>query len=698
VSLLDRNRSLVLATLALAAIVPGARAATLDGAVRLGWTTTDLAGAAVDSTDHSANLSLVQEITPYLRLRLAGVYGEQDAELDGVETFSRSTLQPVAELRYGAPNLSWRVGWEAFRSDSSSFAQEFESRTLGASLSWRAPHGFRLGLSWRDVVDETESVAALGRDLEQRVGRADLLFERPRWSVGYGGSYNELAGGASGLDVTQIRHDLRLNAARDFAGDRLRLSVSGIAGRLEAEESRGSGDLAEPVSAVRGLAGVDLSPALGELDAAPGLVDGDLETPVSPAIEVGGANTFRNVGLDLGLPLPANRLDIVVDRVSGAQVVWDVYQSADGLIWQSVIVVERGWDPDLLRYRLRFPETTERYLKAVNVSGNPESDVRVTELVALRDLTTGAGQPERSSDLYRAAASLSWQISERLRFHASADGNNDSTTVGGVVRRDSTGSAVRGGLDLDLARDLTLAVGYRHSRSEEGAGRDLTRISDDYGASLRWNPLATVDALVATGLRSDSDELRELSNLRYARATVSLDLLDELRLVTDLGTSRIETTGIGGARETLNWTERIEMRPRRNWRVGGGYTWVRTESAVEGEPLFDSSSLFVDFGWTPGTALSLVGTVAYFDETTGATIRQSYNLSWNPGPKLSLALGWDDYSQREGAATRNESLAVHYQIATRLVLFGSLTRSRSELAGGPEEEVTSFNAGTTLSF
>lgn len=691
------GRRLFLAGIALAA-ASAARAGTLDGALRLSWTSTDLGSAVVDGTDHAANLAIVQELTPYLSLRLAGLYGEQTAELDGVEAFSRTTLQPVAELRYGAPNLSWRVAWESLRSETGAAAGEFESRALTTSLSWRAPRGFRLGLSWRDLTDESASVAALGRGLEQRVGRVDLMFERPRWSVGYGGRYNELAGGAAALDVTQLRHDLRLTAARALAGDRVRLSFAGVAGRLDAEQSRGAGELAEPLAAVRGFAGIDLSPALGELDASPGLVDGDLVTPASPAVEIGGGNTFRNIALDLGLPVPAHRLDILVDRLSGARVVWDVYQSADGLVWQPVTILERAWDPDLLRYRLHFVETSERYLKAVNVSVNPESEVRVTELVALRDLAVGALQPERSADLYRAAVSFAWQASERLHFHASADANNDSTTVGGVVRRDTTGSAVNGGLGLDLAHDLTLSVGYRHARFEEGAGRDLTRISDDFGASLRWNPLDTVDALLATGVRTDSDERHELSNLRYARATVALDLLDELRLVSNLSTSRIETPGTGGSRETLSWTERIDMRPRRDWRLGGGYTWSRTESAVAGGPRFDSSSLFVDFGWTPGAALGLAGTIAWFDESTGATIRQSYNLSWNPGPKLGLALGWDDFSQREGARTRNESLALHYRLAVRLVLFGSVSRSSSAIADGPEDEVTSVNAGTTLSF
>jgi hypothetical protein len=675
-----------------------ARAASLDGSVRLGWTTTDLDGTEFASTDHAANLSIEQELTPYLRLRFYGGYGEQSSSLDGDETFSRTSLQPIAELRYGAPNLSWRVAWENLRVDSSSAAQEFDSNALNASLSWRARGGFRLGLGYRESTNDTENVAALGRGLEQRLGRVDLALDRRHWSVGYAASYNELTGGASDLAIEQLRHDVRLSAARDFRGDRLRLSFAGTAGRLNAEERRGEGDLGEPVTAVQGLFAIDASPAVGELQPAPGLVDGDLVTPASPAIEIGGGNTLRNVGLDFGLPLPATRLDIVVDRPSGAQVAWEVYRSADGLIWEPVPVVERLWDPDLLRYRLRFPETTERYLKAVNVTTNPATDVRVTEVRALRDLSTADERPERVSELYRAAANLAWRIGDRLRFAAAADVSNDSTTVGGVVRRDTTGSGFRAGLDYDLGADLTLGVVYRHGRSEEEGREGLTRIYDDLGGRLRWAPLATVDAVVTTGVRRDSDADGELSNLEYLRATVSLDLLDELRLVTDAGASRIDAAGIGSPRDTLNFSQRVEMLPRRNWRVSSGYTWVQTRGSARGDPLFESTTLYADVTWIPGSVLTASAGLWYSEASSDTTIQESFSVAWNPGPKLSVSLGWGQYEQEDGLLTGNDNLAVYYKVASRMVIYGSLTRSRARLEGAAESEFTSFNAGATLSF
>ncbi len=675
-----------------------ATAATIDGAVNLSWTDTDLGNVRASASDHSANLALQQELSPYLRLRFRGLYGQQSAAYDGQQTLSRDVLQPAAELAYNRPNLSWRLAWENLRIDSSNRAQEFESNALLANLAWRARGGFRLGLSYREGTNQTENVAALGRELEERQGRLDAVLERRFWTLGYGASYNELTGGLSGLAVEQFRQDARLDAARSFAHDRLRLSFAGTAGRLEARERRGDGDLGEPLPAIQGLFALDASPAIGELGPVPGLVDGDTAGATSPPIEIGGANTLRNVGLDLGLPRPATRLEIVVDRASGPQVVWDVYESADNLIWEPVTVVSRGFDSDLLRYTLRFPETSLRYLKAVNVTSNPVTEVRVTELRALLDLGTGEVPAERSSDLYRAAANLGWKITSRARFDAGAEANNDSTTVGGVVRRDSAASGWRAGLEVDLTRDLRLSVRYRWSQADEGYAGGLTRISDDAGASLRWAPLPTVEALLSAGMRTDSDERSELSNTEFARGVLSLDLLDELRLVTDFGASRLEGAGISSPRDTLTWTQRIEMRPRAQWRVNGGWSWVRTDAAVDGGTLFESRSYSVDFGWTPGSALTLTGTLSYFDESTGSTLRQGYGLFWTPGPKLSVSVGWDQFEQRDGLLTGNDSISVHYQAGPRMVIYAALSRSRSVFSGGSSDEVNSAHAGTTVSF
>lgn len=690
-------RAAGLAALALLGRLP-AVAATIDGSLRLTWNQTDLGEAESAGRDHAANLSLQQELSPYLRLRFSGLYGEQTSSFDGREVLSREVTQPTAELAYSRPNLSWRIGWENLEVDSSERAQRFDSNALRASLSWRPRGGFRLGLSYREATNQSEDVATLGRDLESRQGRVDAVWQRRYWSVGYGASYSELTGGASALEIEQLRQDLRLLASRGFAGDRLQVTLSGTAGRLDAEERRGAGEVGDPLPAAAGLYALDASPAIAELAPAPGLVDGDVATATSPPIEIGGANTFRNVGLDLGVPRPATRLEIVVDRVSGADLVWEVYESADGLVWEPLAVVSRDFDVDLLRYTLRFPESSQRYLKAVNVSANSENGVRVTELRALLDYSLADGSAERSSDLYRVSAALGWRLGERVRLDAGGYTGNDATTVGGVVRRDDTASGYHAGARVDLARELVLSVTYRHGESEQRRGEVVTRITDDLGATLRWTPLPTVDALASAGVRTDADRTRDLSETEYARLMITLDLLDELRLVSDVGMSRLQGGAVRTARDTLSFHQRIEMRPRKHWRVHGGYSWSRIDAAGGGQSLFESQSMYVDFGWSPGSALTLSGTLWYFDESNGSTLRQSYGLSWSPGPRLGVSLGWDQYEQRDGLLTGNDSLAVHYELGPRMQLFASLSRSRSDLGTGAEEEIASAYAGTTISF
>ena len=68
----------------------------------------------------------------------------------------------------------------------------------------------------------------------------------------------------------------------------------------------------------------------------PTLIDGELAVPAAGPIAIGGANTFRNVGLDLGVTQPVSRLEISVDTVSDPGLVWRVFRSRDNLVWDEV--------------------------------------------------------------------------------------------------------------------------------------------------------------------------------------------------------------------------------------------------------------------------------------------------------------------------------------------------------------------------
>jgi hypothetical protein len=101
---------------------------------------------------------------------------------------------------------------------------------------------------------------------------------------------------------------VRAGAQKAFWGDRFSVGLSGRLSHLNRTLATGAdAELAEPIPAAAGLFSVDTTPEIGELAAHPTLVDGDATAPALPPIDVGGASTFRNVGVDLGLTRPVTR-------------------------------------------------------------------------------------------------------------------------------------------------------------------------------------------------------------------------------------------------------------------------------------------------------------------------------------------------------------------------------------------------------
>ena len=198
----------------------------------------------------------------------------------------------------------------------------------------------------------------------------------------------------------------------------------------------------------------------------PTLVDGDATTPASPPVEIGGASTFRNIGVDLGVTRPITRLEIATDLVSGPSVVWQVFRSRDNLFWEAVPGATSTFDSGLLRYRIRFPRTEDRFWKAVNVSANPAPAVRVTEIRALLDLATTALDESTDDNRYRGDVILGFNPSRRVSLAVGFGASSDETLAAGLVRRDYEEAHALARLTVGLARSLDLNFGYRYNDSE----------------------------------------------------------------------------------------------------------------------------------------------------------------------------------------------------------------------------------------
>lgn len=675
-----------------------AQAADLNGSARVYWTGTELDDDSDFSTvEQSYNLSLYQPLTRTWALRAAYTHGELDSRADGTDLFSRRRRQPRIELLLNRPDLSGRLSYEDTMADGSASVDTFESRAVGANVAWQAREGLRFNFSLRDASNRAD-VSALGREYENRTARIDATYDRTYWGLGYGGNYNRLENRATGSGVRQLRHDLRFHAGRRFAADRVSIGASALAGYVDSAELRSAGDLAEAWPAVAGLAAIDPSPALGDLAAAPGLIDGDFDTPLTPPIEIGGGNTFRNLGVDLGVRQPVTRLEIAVDRPSGAQLAWEVYHSADNLIWEPIPAVLATYDPALLRYTLRFGAFADRYFKAVNVSVNPATTVSVTEVRALREIDALAGDESRGSALHSAAIDLGWRIGERVRMNAGADASNDRTTIGGVTRRDYRTTGARAGVEVDLSRDLRLGVRYRLDESSERRGPLIRRSVGDLSAVLSWAPIPTVDAALSASNRDERDEGSLLSTVRSTRLRVGLALLDSMRLDSELGYDQFDSQLAGYDRETWNGSVRFGLEPWASWRINGGVNGTRTATSGESRTSFDRTNYFLTLNWSPGSSLALTGTLLYYDEDRGQSLRQTYALSWSPGTRLAFSLVWDQFEERDGRLVGGDGVTVTYRLARWAQFAAGVNRSRSDVGAGPQERITSARAGTTIVF
>jgi hypothetical protein len=673
------------------------RAFDFGGTVKLLWTDSTLDERSNQTLEQQFTLSFRQELSPFLVVLLQHSHLELKTNPTPGESFRRRFRQPQVNLLYNRPKVTARVGYNYRIADGTFDPNNFESQGFQSTLFWQALPDLDLNFAYRDDINETD-VQALGRDTRTRQARAAARYTRAFWTTSYGYSRVDLENRTTGLETDQDRHDFRISGDRYFFNQRLSLSGLGVLGISKRRQKvPGDADLAEPIPAVAGLFAIDLTPGLGELEPSPGLIDGDFLAPVRPPIEIGAANTFRNVGLDLGITRPISRLEITVDQPSGLNLVWDVYQSRDNLFWEPVPGAQSSYDADLLQYTLRFPETENRFFKAVNVSINAAPQVQVTELRALRELDGAVGETALDNNIYRADFSARYRISSKVQADASIGSNNDETTVAGIVRQDNQVNYANAGLNIDFTNTLGLDLGYRLTNSTDGREPPLDRTTEEINANLLWTPLPTVDVVVTAGTRDELDQSELLQSTTLGRVRVDLQLFTDLGLVSIASYNRLEDPFSGFDRDTYSWTQRLDARPHRTWFFELGYDYSLTETP-DMESLLERTNFFLRTRWTPGAYLSLNGAWRYYEDDFSDTFRQNYGIVYTPGPKLSLTASVEDFDSDTGRTTSNKSLGFSYRMYPRVLFTGTLLRSTFGQNLGSGEKINSAQLGLTIGF
>lgn len=669
----------------------------LDGSLLIAGTATDNQGLTSDRLEQRYSLGLRQWLTPYVGLRVQYQFRDFATTFEDGTEFGRRSRQPLVEMLYRREGLRGRFAVFEQSIDDTFQQQSFDRQSLNANLAWQSTRWPSLTFNYRRD-NNVADVSVFGRDVASQLLELTALYNQTSWSATYSFQRTDVDNQSNQLQTNQRRHEARGSFRQSFLDERFSLDLAGQLSRLDRTSRVGQdAELAEPLPAVAGLFAVDATPEIGELETNPTLIDGDIETPASPPVDIGGANTLRNIGVDLGITRPATRLEIAVDDVSGPQLVWLVYHSRDNLFWEAVPGVTSVFDGALLRYRLRFPETEDRFFKAVNVSVNPSPQVLVTEVRALVDLDASGTEDEARTTLYRGDVVAGFRPSRRVSGAVGFGASNDQSFSAGLVRRDFSEVHAFGRLTFDLARDLGLNLGYRYNDSEDLRQPVLLRTVSTYNASLRWVPLPTVDAVLSAVRRGETERGDPIQSLQSVRLGVATLLLPDLRLVSDFGFSRLDDPFAGRDRDSWTWRETLETRPLPTWTLGAGFTFSLNESR-EGDALLRRQQYRLYTTWNATSYLVLGGNWWYTDDGGRTSLNQSYHVSYAPGDRLTLSATYQGFEGLGLVATSTDSASISYRLFSQFVLFANLSRSRTEVSGGESTSISNLRAGLRLAF
>jgi len=632
-----RSAALLAAAIGLLTLAGPVMAAEVSGNARVIGGTVESDGSESDVTQQDYRVTFYQPLSPWLSVNLNYRYGED--RTSAVVTTERTQSTPEFSLLYKRRNLTARLNYFEQRTRGTTPSNNFDVRSALAYVSWRPTRGPSYVLQYRDETNVADT-ALFGRDTDSTMLQFDTIYEADDWGLRFSHQDSDIDNNVSGFSLDQTRD---------------------------------------------GLFAVDLSPAFGSLATSSGLVDGDLDTPVSPAIEIGGARTSRNLGLDLGLTRPVSRLEITVDSISDPSLQWEVYQSPDNFNWVLVGGVNSSYDAAFDRYTLQFPETVDRYFKAVNVTVNGLPDVSVTELRALVDVDI-LGRSDSESNTYRVDVLGSLQphdlVSGNVRFFMS----NEQDVASGRISQEVDQLVLGSDWMIELGHDLQAHFNFRYSEFEQNVAPLLRREVLYYGANLTWEPLETVRGLFA-GIRK-TDQVR---------ARLATQIYPTLSLTSEVSQATVEDNAGGFFQKVVRWSETLEGEPTRVWRLGGTgmISWfdsqgIQTVSRRVRVELYST--------WRIVPFLTFSGSLSYSDDDFSENLDQRYSLSWSPGRKLAASLYFQDSDAVDSRRVTTSGGSISYRLNRRLVLFGNASHSETDNVGVLTTDVTSVRLGLRATF
>ncbi len=672
--------------------------ADIHGSARVYFGTTDQNGEPFDQLDQRYRLNLRQVLTPFLSLDFDYRFNDlktQSTDLD----FGRRNYGPLFALIYQRPGWSGRLSYEERKTRGTDSSDNFDLRSLLAVLRWRPRVGPSYSVSFRDDTNVAD-VAIFGRDVNSKSFEFSTDYSRTRWNARYALRTATVDNPTADYRLDEDRHDLIAGYNQSFWKDRLALTADTRVSRRHQTELFSDGETrvapVVPVQVRRGLFAVDTTPEIGELDNAPGLIDGDLQSPVEPPIDIGGANTFRNVGVNLGFTRQISQLEISIDSLSGPDVIWEVYQSPDNLTWTRVLGVTSELDNGLLRYNLHFPLSADRFFKAVNVTVNSFSTVRVTELRALVDV----GELESGESLATTLrADFSANVKPHQRVHATLRfGLSDEDALArGLLSRDLYETNASAVVRVTAAETLDVILRYGFSSLDDPLGPVLQRDVKEWSAALEYNPIPTVNGLLTISQRDELDQDRLIQSAETVRGRLLTELLPNLSLLSELVWTAFDNPFSNFRYTSRQWRETLQSRLTESFQLGGSLSLTYYDSGGVFS-LTRRTRVELRAIWNITPFLAFTGDWNYAEDDNQKTYMPRFNVSWTPGTKLRVTVSYLDTDTRELRRTTTLGATADYRINPRLTPFAVFSRSTFDQVGLERSATTTLRFGFNFFF
>jgi hypothetical protein len=678
------------------AMLPRAFAGDASGGARVYAGSTDTGGETEHVLSQDYNLRWSQPLTPWLALFVGYQSSDYATKQEGSPDFERTSREPLIEITYTRSGFNARFGTRDRQARGTSDADVLDVTSRYGQLFWKPARGPRYSLRF-DESTNVADVAIFGRDLRTRTADFDVVYPLRHANLRYSFENFHLDNALTGYALGQRQHSVRGTMEHRFLDDRLSVSSDILFRRTDQTTQAPIGQtIATPLAAREGLFALDTTPDLGSLDPEPTLLDGDSTTPAVPRIDIGGANTYRNIGVDLGVTQQASRLEISVDALSDPGLGWVVYHGPDNLTWDLLGGVAVAFDPTFLRYTLTFPQTTDRYFKAVNVAANSQPIVAVTEVRAFVDIAALDSASQRSTT-ERAYVIAGYKPTDRLTTRLSAAYNND----GGSGDQRPVLNARELDLDALVNADLTGSldgrIQYHRSNFRREQGPLLRRDEERYDAALLWTPLPTVDGLLGATWRDETEGGTLIRSTESVRARAVTELLPGLKLASEVTRQSVRDPFAGFAFTGWFLKETLEGRPteRMTLRGGGSSQWFDATGRLTVRRRVAADA---GIAWTLTEYVVFDADWSYGDEDGRVTLWQSYSASWNPGPRLSVTAAYNESDSIEDLVTSGASASLDYRLDRYLSLFAAFSRSELKQALVAESRVTSLQFGLSLGF